>query len=90
MCLHSSTIAFMSPTPPIIPLWSGTTHHKAGVGGDAVCDCLYPAVWEEDGVLALHGPPVTRLLLVEVVPDVVLDGIAVSAEIISCFSDKIC
>ena len=53
------------------------THHKAGVGGDAVGDGLDPAVGEEDGVLALDGAPVTGLLLVEVVPDVVLDGVAV-------------
>ena len=53
------------------------THHKPGVGSHAVGDGLDPAVWEEDGVLALDGAPVTGLLLVEVVPDVVLDGVSV-------------
>ena len=52
-----------------------STHHKARLRPDAVGDSLYPAVREEDGVLASHLGPVALLLLVEVVTDVILDRV---------------
>ena len=70
------------------------SHHKAGLRADAVGDGLYPAVGHHDRVLArdlgrrqcrlvaggslAHLVPVTLLLLVEVIPDIVLYGVAVS------------
>ena len=44
------------------------SYHEAGVGCHTVSDGLDAAVRQEDGVLPGHAPPVTRLLLVKVVP----------------------
>ena len=55
----------------------GGTYHVSSVGGDAVLDSLNPSIRQDDRVLASHDPPVTCLLLVEVQPVVVSDGVAV-------------
>ena len=55
----------------------GGTYHVSSVGGHAVLDSLNPSIRQDDRVLASHDPPVTCLLLVEVQPVVVSDGVAV-------------
>ena len=55
----------------------GDTYHVSSVWGDAVLDSLNPPIRQDDRVLASHHAPVTRLLLVEVQPVVVRDGVAV-------------
>ena len=66
-----------------------STHHKARLRPDAVGDSLYPAVREEDAVLASHLGPVALLLLVEVVANVVLDGVAVPSYTISHYVEVV-
>ena len=73
--------------PPYIRMRS--THHKARLRPDAVGDSLYPAVREEDAVLASHLGPVTLLLLVEIVANVVLDGVAVPSYTISHYVEVV-
>ena len=61
----------------MLGLGVGDLGDEAGVGRHAVGDGLDAAVWQQDAVLPRHHAAVARLLLVEVVPDVVLDGVAV-------------
>ena len=54
------------------------THHKPGLRPHAVGHSLNPAVRQHHAVLSGDLRPVALLLLVEVVPDVVLDSVPVS------------
>ena len=57
------------------------TYHKASLWSDTVGDGLDPAVRQEDAVLPGHLVPVTLLLLVEVIANIILDSISISATI---------
>ena len=52
-------------------------YHVSSVRSDAVLDSLNPSIRQDDRVLPSDDPPVTGLLLVEVQPVVVRDGVAV-------------
>ena len=49
------------------------THHKPGLRPHAVGHGLNPPIRQEDAVLASDGVSVTLFLLIEVVPDVILN-----------------
>ena len=66
----------------MLGLGVGDLGHEAGVGRHAVGHGLDAAVGEQDAVLPRHHAAVARLLLVEVVPDVVLDSVPVPGQTI--------
>ena len=70
----------------MLGLGVGDLGDEAGVGRHAVGDGLDAAVGEQDAVLARHHAAVARLLLVEVVPDVVLDSVPVPGQTIQFFN----